>query len=83
MTIISSREFRSNQKEYFDRVDEGEQIIVQRGKDKSYIIMPTKKQDYYISEEMKQKLERGLRDEQQGDTVSLKTKEDIAKLLGL
>ena len=40
MMIISSREFRDNQKKYFDLVDQNKQIIVQRGKDKAYIIVP-------------------------------------------
>ena len=31
MLIVSSREFRDNQKKYFDSVDNGEQVIVQRG----------------------------------------------------
>ena len=38
--IVSSREFRDNQKKYFDLVDQNEQIIVQRGKDKAYVIVP-------------------------------------------
>ena len=40
MMIISSREFRDNQKKYLDLVDQNEQVIVQRGKDKAYIIVP-------------------------------------------
>jgi len=40
MIIISSREFRDHQKKYFDLVDQNEQIIVQRGKDKAYVIVP-------------------------------------------
>ena len=40
MVIVSSREFRDHQKKYFDLVDQNEQIIVQRGKDKAYIIVP-------------------------------------------
>lgn len=39
MMIISSREFRDNLKMYFDLVDQNEQIIVQRGKDKAYVIV--------------------------------------------
>ena len=38
MIVISSREFRDNQKKYFDLADKDEQVIVQRGKDKSYIL---------------------------------------------
>ena len=40
MMIISSREFRDHQKKYFDLVDQNKQIIVQRGKDKAYVIVP-------------------------------------------
>lgn len=38
--IISSREFRDHLKKYFELVDQNEQIIVQRGKDKAYVIVP-------------------------------------------
>ena len=38
--IISSREFRDNQKKYFDLADQNQQVIVQRGKDKAYVIVP-------------------------------------------
>lgn len=40
MKIISSREFRDNQKFYFDLADQNEQVIVQRGKDKAYALIP-------------------------------------------
>lgn len=40
MVIVSSREFRDRQKKYFDLADQNEQIIVQRGKDKAYVIIP-------------------------------------------
>ena len=40
MMMISSREFRDQQKKYFDLVDQNEQVIVQRGKDKAYVIVP-------------------------------------------
>ncbi|RLD97668.1 MAG: prevent-host-death protein [Bacteroidetes bacterium] len=40
MLIVSSREFRDNQKKYFDLVDQNNQIIIQRGKDKAYVIVP-------------------------------------------
>ena len=40
MMVISSREFRDHQKKYFDLVDKNEQVIVQRGKNKAYVIVP-------------------------------------------
>ena len=45
MVIISSREFRDHQKKYFDLVDQNEQIIVQRGKNKAYVIVPLNEVD--------------------------------------
>lgn len=50
MLVISSREFRDKQAEYMDRVDNGEQIIVQRGKNKAYAITPVKDKDIYMSQ---------------------------------
>ena len=41
MIVISSREFRQNQRLYFEKADKGEQIIVQRGKDKAYALIAT------------------------------------------
>ena len=38
--IVSSREFRDHQKKYLDMVDQNEQVIVQLGKDKAYVIVP-------------------------------------------
>ena len=45
MRIISSREFNDNQKLYFDLADQNEQIIVQRGKDKAYMLTPITESD--------------------------------------
>lgn len=49
MLVISSREFRDKQAEYMDRADNGEQIIVQRGRDKAYAITPVKSSDIYVN----------------------------------
>lgn len=46
MRIISSREFNDNQKLYFDLADQNEQIIVQRGKDKAYMLIPITESDW-------------------------------------
>lgn len=69
MLVISSREFRDKQAEYMDRADKGEQIIVQRGRDKAYAITPVKSSDVYVNtqilsedfvsgEEIKQRVHR-------------------------
>lgn len=48
MLVISSKEFRDNQASYFDRADNGEEIIVQRGKNKSYKITVVSDNDTII-----------------------------------
>lgn len=48
MLVISSKEFRDNQASYFDRVDDGEEILVQRGKNKAYKITPVTENDTVI-----------------------------------
>ncbi|RYX86972.1 prevent-host-death protein [bacterium] len=40
MLVISSEEFSNNQKKYFDLLDTNIQIIVQRDKDKAYLLTP-------------------------------------------
>lgn len=83
MVIISSREFRQNQKEYFDRVDRGEQIIVQRGKDKAYILTPVTENDLYFNEEMIQKIKDSMKEIAKGDSKKVTTSIEIRDLLGL
>lgn len=46
MIVISSREFRANQKSYFDS---GEKIIIQRKGNKSYKISPVSEDDTVMS----------------------------------
>jgi len=51
MLVISSREFREKQAMYLDHVDEGTEILVQRGKNKSYRIIPVTKEDSIVKKE--------------------------------
>jgi PHD/YefM family antitoxin component YafN of YafNO toxin-antitoxin module len=66
MLIISSREFRQNQRKYFDKADEGEQIIVQRGKDKAYALTPVREDDVYFNAEMVEKIKQSIKQARQG-----------------
>ncbi|MCX6220049.1 MAG: prevent-host-death protein [Bacteroidia bacterium] len=83
MLVISSREFRENQKKYFDLIDQKEQVIVQRGKNKSYALVPIDETVKYFSEpEIRARLDRSIEEANHGDLVSVKP-EDIPLLLGL
>jgi hypothetical protein len=83
MLVISSREFRENQKKYFDLIDNNEQVIVQRGKNKAYFLKPVSDSEIYFAEpEIKLRLEKSIAEAEKGDLISVK-KEDIKILLGL
>ena len=51
MLVISSREFREKQALYLNHADEGEEIILQRGRNKSYKIVPVTNDDTLMSKE--------------------------------
>ena len=48
MEIISSREFRDNQKKYFDMVDNKKQVIVKRSKNRAYKLVPVTEDDMLV-----------------------------------
>ena len=83
MLIISSREFRQNQRLYFDKVDNGEQIIVQRGKDKSYALTPIGKDDIYFNKKMVKKIKKSAKQAREGKYIEISSSEEIKELLGL
>lgn len=83
MLVISSREFRQNQSLYFDKADQGEQIIVQRGKDKSYVLSPVTRDDLYFNAEMISRIKKSLKEMENGEVKKISTSEEIIDLLGL
>ena len=83
MLIISSREFRQNQKLYFEKADQGEQIIVQRGKDKSYILTPVSEDDLYFNAAMVKRIRQSIKDAEKGNVKRITSSKQINDLLGL
>jgi len=83
MIIISSREFRQNQRKYFEKADKGEQIIVQRGKDKAYALTPVSEDDIYLTTEMIEKLKQSIEEVKQGKVKKITNSQEISELLGL
>jgi len=78
MMIISSREFRDHLKKYFELVDQNEQIIVQRGKDKAYVIVPLNDSDRLsVNEELIQTVQEAEEEYSKHETTSVKDPGDI------
>jgi hypothetical protein len=84
MIVISSREFRDHQKKYFDLIDGNEQVIVQRGKNKSYKLVPIKEDESLMTAaEFYAKIDRSIKQAQEGNTLEIKNAQDFNTLLGL
>lgn len=83
MLVISSREFRENQKAYFERVDKGEHIIVQRGKDKAYALTPISDSDMYFNAEMVKRIKQSILEIKKGELTKVSNSKEISSLLGL
>lgn len=82
MLVISTREFRENQKSYLEKVDQGMELIIRRGKNKSYKIVPVAEDDSLMSkEEFFAKIDRGLEQYRNGEYTTVKTKNDLKHLL--
>lgn len=83
MVIISSREFRQNQRLYFEKADKGEQVIVQRGKDKSYALTPIREDDIYFNQKMVERIKKSAKQARDGKYIEITSSEEIKDLLGL
>jgi antitoxin YefM len=78
MVIVSSREFRDHLKKYFELADQNEQIIVQRGKDKAYIIVPLNDADRLsVNEELIQTVREAEEEYSKHETTRVKDPGDI------
>ena len=83
MIVISSREFREKQKMYLDLVDQKEQVIVQRGKNKAYALTPITDADrFFANSEVKARILHSLEQAEKGNLTTL-AKEDINSFLGV
>ena len=83
MLVISSREFRQNQRLYFEKADKGEQIIVQRGKDKAYALTPVSENDIYFNAKMVQRIKVSIQQIENGEYTDINSQQEIKDLLGL
>lgn len=84
MIVISSREFRDNQKKYFDLIDDNEQVIVQRGKNKSYKLVPIMEGETLMTEaEFYAKIDLSVKQAQEGNVQEIKNVQDFKTLIGL
>ena len=81
---ITGREFRANQKTYLDLSDKGTQIVIRRGRNKSYVLTPIiNDDDYkrYFTPELLARIEKSLQQAKEGKVISISTKEELKNFL--
>ncbi|MEI7595048.1 MAG: prevent-host-death protein [Bacteroidota bacterium] len=83
MIVISTREFRAKQKVYLDLIDNNEQVIVQRGRNKAYSLVPITETDKYFNSEVLKRLDESIKQIEDGKVITIESKDEIKNLLGL
>jgi hypothetical protein len=81
MLVISTREFRNNQKSFLDIADSGKQVVISRGKKQAYLLMPISQDDFVVSPEVLERLEESRRQFYTGEITACRTPEDIIEHL--
>lgn len=78
MLVISSEEFKNNQKKYFDLLDTNIQIVVQRGKDKAYLLTPLSDADKLsTNSELIERVKQAEQNIQNGDAITIADPKNI------
>jgi hypothetical protein len=84
MKIITSREFRENQKNYLELAKQ-ERVVIRQGNKQSFLILPineSEETDLYFSDPyIKSQIEQGIQDIKAGKVTKVKTKEELKNLL--
>ncbi len=68
---VTSREFRDNQKSFFELAESGKRIIITRGKKTAFTITPIEDKDLYFTPEMLETIDRSLQEVAEGKVVVL------------
>jgi len=82
MIVVNSREFRENQKKYFDLIDQNERVVIKR-KDKTYELTPEVKNDRFFDDpRIQERIEKSIQSLKAGKGIKL-TDEEQKELFGL
>ena len=79
MTTLTMTDFRSNMASSFDRVDAGEFVFINRGKQKTYAIIPVEDDDLAITPELAAKIEKARQEFREGKGISLNSRDEMEK----
>jgi hypothetical protein len=78
---VSSRQFRDKQKSFFDLADSGRQIVIRRGRKQAYLLTPVNDDDFIVTPELLDRLERSRQQARDGNSTVCNTYEDSVRFL--
>ena len=78
---VTSREFRSNQKRFFDLADQGVKIVLRRGKSQTYVLTPFSSDDIFFTPEMMKRIDESIKQASEGKTIKISGKEELDSFL--
>jgi len=82
MLVINTKQFKDNPLSYFNKIDQGIEILVKRGKRKSYKIVPLQDDDTLMSKkEFFAKIDRASQSIKEGKGKTVNTKEELIAYL--
>lgn len=76
MHIINTKEFRANQKKYFDLAIK-EDVIIRRGQKQAFILVPLDGDEYTITPELQARIDKAREQYEKGNFVGCSTKDEL------
>jgi hypothetical protein len=73
---VTSRQFRDKQKSFFDLADAGRQIVIRRGRKQAYVLTPVEDDDFVVTPELLERLEKALQQARKGESTRCITIEE-------
>jgi hypothetical protein len=73
---VSAKQFRENQKSFFEIADSGRQVVIKRGRKQAYILTPVEESDFVVTPELSAKLDAIRRQVKEGEYTECATIEE-------
>lgn len=74
---VTARQFRENQRHFFDLADKGRQLVIKRGKNKSYFLTPVQEDDFEVTPALLTKLDNIRQQMRNGEYTECRTLEEL------
>lgn len=81
ITEVNLRDFRKDLSSMLDQVDAGVSIVLSRGGNKRYTIIPVEDGDLDFTPEMYEQIERAMEEVRRGETIRLSGTNEIDKYI--